>query len=447
MTVFNIEHTLLSRNNTAYSEHIVKKLTVCTKGINSITLFCVVTVNSDCANTGVHVEVFTEIVLIACKSYPATLNESRTNTVTSTIVVGGESTHGCAVFIEGVGNTTNGHCGVCIELIISTCIAIHCERCTTVDVIITLVGAHILPACYEFTVYSVVQVTICLNNACAKNSNVTASYTSESCINNLIVVAGSLNNSTEINYGLTGLAVGTAGVACLSTSCCLISKSNKFCIVNVVRRRNCCEFGFNVDGTCEGVAINNTVNDFRNDVNNRLVAHFCSRIICFVYSIITVIYPYTNGNANKSVIESLSTYAVSFNGNGKKLRNFVILKGCLEAICNNCTLSFPSVGVIQLNNSNKLVYVCEVCNVNVNVVDRLCLRSFAGIVVTAKFNNSITCNSKGTSDLHGVAKFILNLKCNDMSAGSESNVALGGEHIAVDGGFNNNTVNSDLTGG
>ena len=447
LAVFNVEHTFLSRNDTAYSEHIVKELTVCCKGVNSVTFFCIVTVNSDCANASVHVEIFTEIILITCESYPATLNESRTYTVTSAVAIGSECTHGCAVFVKGVSNTTNG-CGcVSVQLIIVACITIHCEGCAAVDVVIAFVCTHILPALNELAVYSVVEIISCRNYAGAKCGSITASCTNKCCVNNCIVVTGCFNNSTKVYDGLTCCTVSSACVTVFGTSSNLICKSNKLCIVNVVGRGNCCEFGSNVNGATERVAVNNTVNNINIDVYNRLVTHICRIQRLFSNIIISIISPNANRNAYKSVIESLTTYTVSFNGYGENLRNFVVFQCSLEAVSNNSTLGYPSVSVIKLKLCNQLVYVCEIRNVDVNIVDGLCLGSFAGIVVTTKLNYCITCNSESAGDLHGVTKLVLNLKCNGMNTCTESNVALSGEHIAVDRRFYNNTINGDLTGG
>ena len=216
--------------------------------------------------------------------------------------------------------------------------------------------------------------------------------------------------------------------------------------MNVVRRRNGCEFGCNVDGACEGILIvENTVNNVNVNVYNGLVAFYGHVLIRYI--VVTIPSPNSYGNAYESVIESLAAYAVFFNSYSKKLGNCVVFEGSLKTVCNNSSLGFPSVRVVQLELCNELVYACKVCNVDVNVVDRLCLGSFAGVVMTAECDHCITCNCKCASDLHRVAKLVLNLKCNGMNTCNKSNVTLGGEHIAVDGGFYNNTVNGDLTGG
>ena len=67
--------------------------------------------------------------------------------------------------------------------------------------------------------------------------------------------------------------------------------------------------------------------------------------------------------------------------------------------------------------------------------------------MTTKFNHSISCNCKCTSNLHGITKLVFNLKSNNVLTCTESNIALGRKHIAVDRGLYNNTVNCDLTGG
>ena len=260
-------------------------------------------------------------------------------------------------------------------------------------------------------------------------------------------MTGCFDNSTKVYHRLTSLAIGSANVTVFGTSSILIYKINKLCIVNVVRRRNCCKFGCNVNGACKGVAVNNTVNNVNINVYSGLVTHVSRIIIGIVYIVITVKCPNSYRNAYNCVAKSLTACAVFFNSYSKNFRNCIVIKGSLESGSNNRTFGFPSVRIVQLELCNESIYICEICNVDINVVDGLCLRSFTGVVMTAKFNNSITCNSKGTGNLHGVTKFVLNFKRNSVCTRTESNVTLGGEHIAVDSGFYNNAVNSDLTGG
>ena len=389
--------------------------------------------------------IFTKIILLTIQSHPTTLDECRTYAVTSTSTIGCPCTHSSSVFSKGICNTANSLCSVNIQFVISACIAVHSERCATVDIVIAFVCTHILPALYELAIYRVVQRTIHFNNASTCSSNIVTRYTNKLCIRDSIVVTGCFNNSTKVYNRLTSLTVGTTGVACLSTSCCLVFKSNKFCIVNVVRRRNCCEFGCNVDGTCEGIlTVENTVNNVNIDVYNRFVTFY--RHILIRYIVVTIPSPNANRNAYESIVESLAAYAVSFNSYGKDFGNFVVFEGSLEAVCNDRAFGFPSVRVVQLKLCNQLVYICEIRNVDINVVDRLSLRSFAGVIMTAKLNNSITSNCKCASDLHGITKLILNFKCNGMNTCTKSNVALSGKHIAVDRRLNYYTVNGDLTG-
>ena len=385
--------------------------------------------------------------MFACKGYPATFDESRTYTVSCANAVFSPCTHGYTVFIKSIRNTADGFCCIDIQLVIVADITIHCVRCTAVDIVVTLVGTHILPALYKSSVYSVVQITINLNYTGAESSNIATICTYQLSVNNGIVVAVSFNNSTEINYGLTSLAVGSAGITCFGAGSILVFKSNKFCIVLVVGRGNCSKLGCNVDGATEEVAVNNTVNNVNINIDNGFVTKICKSIMLSRYIIETVISPNSYGNAYESVIESLAAYTVSFNGHSKNLGNLVALKCSLEAVSNDCALSLPLVCIVQLKLYNKLVYVCEICNVDVNVVDGLCLGSFTGIVVTAKLNYCITSNSKGTGDLHGVAKLVLNLECNGMNTCTESNVSLSGKHCTGNRGLYNNTVNGDLAGG
>ena len=442
--VFHIVYTVYCRiNNAGIRSHVVCQLTIGSKSIPIVTFRHIVAVNRNTSDSSVHVVIFTEIVLLACKSYPATLNESGTYTITSAGAIGSKCTHGGSIFSKDVGDTTNGYGLISVQFVIVPCITIHCVRSTTIDVIITLVGAHILPALYELAVYSVIQGTVNVNYACAKNSNVTASCANESCVNNFIVVTGSFNNSTKIYNRLTSLTVGTASITVFGTRSLLICKNNKLCIMNMVRRRNSCEFGCNVNGATEGVTVNNTANNVNVNVYNGHITF--NRHILIRYIVVTIPSPNSYGNAYESVIESLAAYTVSFNSYSKDLGDLVILKCSIEAVCNNCTLSFPSVCVVKFELSNEFVYVCKVCNVDIHIVDRLCLRRFAGVIMTTESDYSITCNSKGASELHGVTKLVLNLKSDCVLACAKNNVTLCGEYVSIDRRLNYYTINSNLT--
>ena len=396
-------------------------------------------------NTCIHIGISAEIVFLTVDSCVCTSIILGTIAISGTGCIYNPCTLSNTILIECILNTTNSFL-TNVKFVIRTCVAV------------TITSS--LPTGLKFAIDGVIEVTVHLEDTGAGGIYLAAAFilTYELSVNDLVVMSDLDlgNDSAPIYNRLAALAVSSVLIACLCSGCFLV-KGYKLCVVKVIRRRNSCKFGCYIDRAAEEVTIYSTADNVTYDVDNRTViagniltcfiSIACGIIIFFVNIIVQVIGPYANRNAYESVIKSLATCAVSFNGHGKNLRNLVILKGSLEAICNNCTLGFPSVRVVKLELCNELVYVCKICYIDVYIVDRLSLRSIVGIVMTAKLNYSITRNCKCTCDLHGVTKLVLNLKGNSVNACAKSNVALGGKHIAVDRGFYNNAVNGNLTGG
>ena len=389
-------------------------------------------ISLDKANTGIHISISSEVVILAINNHPCALITTRTVIVPRTISICIPSTRGYTIYIKDKDLTVN-KLFTEIKLIISARVAV-----------LTIVG--ILPAGLENVVDSVVEVAVHLEDAGAGSVYIVASCTYELAVNKHVLVAKLLNYSPPFYNRLTGLTIGTIGISVCSTGCSYIGKSCKLCVVDVIGRGNCSKLGCNVDAAAEGCAVNSTGNDLTVDVYNGLVAHFRRIKIALSHIIESIVSPNTYGNAYNNACLCLRT-ADCLNGNGKKLGNCVVRVGSLEAVSNNCAIELPSVCVVQLKNCNKLIYVCKVGNVDVYVVDRLCLRSFAGVIVTTEFNGCVACNGEGTGDLHGVAKLVLDLERNSVNTCSENNVLRGRERAACYGSLYLNAVNSDLTGG
>ena len=253
--------------------------------------------------------------------------------------------------------------------------------------------------------------------------------TNKFSVNNLIIVGyfKFFKNGTPLNYRLASFAVSSVFITCFSSGCFFI-KNSKFYIVNVIRGRDGGKFGCNVDCASKRSIINSTINNFAIYVYNRFVAHFSRSIIGIGNIVVTVKSPNTNRNAYESAF-SCFIGSVRFNCYSKKFGNFVVIKSCFKAVCNNRTFGFPSVGVIELKLCNNFVCVCKVCNIDIYIVDGLCLGSFLGIVMTGKFNNCITCNSKSSGKSCRVTEFIFNFKSYSMNTGIK-NISLLGTNSA-----------------
>ena len=215
----------------------------------------------------------------------------------------------------------------------------------------------------------------------------------------------------------------------------------------VIGRRNSSELCRNVDGTSKGIiVVDYAVDNFAIDIYNRLIAHVCDRHVFILHIIITVISPYSHGNTYESIVECLSAYTVFFNGNGKKLGNFIIVKCNLKAICNNSSFGFPSIRIVKLKNSNEFVHICKICNVDIHIVHRLCLRSCFGVIVTSEFNVRIAFNYKGSCKSCRISKFILDFEGNSVSSGCENISLLGTDTTSITRSSRNlNTVDKNLT--
>ena len=252
-------------------------------------------------------------------------------------------------------------------------------------------------------------------------------------------------NGSPIDNRLAGFAIGSVFVARLGGGCFLI-ENRKLRVVLVVGGGNRCQLGGNVDFAAKGVAINNTINNLCHNIYNRPVAHIGNRYVFVGYVIVSVVRPNSYGNAHESVAGSLNVRGVFFNGYGKNLGNFIVIKASLEAVCHDSAIGFPCICVVKLKLSNELAYACEVCNVDIHIVNGLRLRSFAGVVMSAKLDSGIARNCKGTNKPCRGAELVLYLKDYRVCARSEGNVTLRRESIACNSRLNLYAVNSDPSG-
>ena len=320
------------------------KGTVLVEQIPENTFRLVVTVLGDRTGAGEHIVVFTEIILNAVKSYPAALDKGGADAVSGAGAVGRPCTHSPAVFIEGIGNTADGLGGIHIQLIIAAGIPVHRVGCAAVDVVIAFVRAHILPALDELIVDRIVEGAVHFKYAGTCKSNVAAGRANELCLNDRIVMALCRDNGAEVNNRLTTLTVGSVGITVFGAGCILV-ENGKLGIMLVIGRRNGCQLGCHVNGAREGVSVNNTAHNGNVNVNNGPVAGNC--YIFFSHVVIAIPSPNAHGNAHERVIKRSRANAVcSFNGNGKDLGNFVVIKSSLEAACNDGSLSFPLVCIV-----------------------------------------------------------------------------------------------------
>ena len=390
------------------------------------------------ADAGIHIVITAKVVCLAVNLNPCTRIAGRAIAVDSTLL----SSNPCttlqdAILVKGVGTSSDdlGHASIYL-IGAGACIAITiCCR---------------LPAGFEGAVDGVVQAAVHFEDAGAGGIDLAAAFigADELAVNDLIVMGDDDlgDDGAPIDHRLTGFAVSSVFIARFSSGSFLV-QDGQLLVVDMIGRRNGGQLGSDIDAAAEGVAINNTVNHFAFDVDSRLVAHFCYSIILTCNSTVAVIGPNTDRDTHQSVISFLANGSFTLHCNGQQFGNLVIIQSDFETIGHDSALGFPLVGIVQLQNGNQLIDAGKIRNIDVHIVDGLCLGGLAGIIVAAQFNHGIARNSEGTGDLSGVAQFVLNLKYNGMCTCTESNVTLGGKCIAIDGGFYHNTINGDLAGG
>ena len=382
-------------------------------------------------DTGVHIAIAAKVVGLTVDLSPLSLVVAGAVAVTGAGCVHNPSALSGTVLIKGVLDTINSLLAN-IQFVVGACVAVQ--------------AVSILPAGLQRAIDGVVQLAVHLEDAGAGSVDLATAFISanELVANDLVVVLDLDlgNDGAPIHDGLTSFAVGAVLVASLGSGSFLI-QNGQFCIMDVIGRRNGGQFGSNVDRTTEGNIVDLTVDNIALDVDNRHIAFH--RQLFLSYIVITVPGPDAHRDADNGTGLSLCT-TNSLNGHGQNFGNFVILESSNKTVGNNCALGLPSVSIVQLQLCHHLVDFGQVCHIQIDVVNRLCLCSFARIIVAVQLYNSITGNGKGTGELHGVTQFILNLKCNGMNACAESNVTLRGQCIAVDRRSDFNAIHKNLTG-
>ena len=383
------------------------------------------------SDTGIHIAVSAEVIISAIDFSPCTLVCRRTVAILCTCACYNPSTlNKDTVFIKGV-NVFIDCCFACFKDIVGRRVAVTVICC--------------LPTLLEYVVNRVVKVAVHLEDTGACFVYVTAVFvrTYKLTVYYFIVVGDNdlRNDCTPINHGLTSFTIGTVFVACLGKRS-LFVHNRKLCIVSMVRRADSCKLGCNADRAAEAV------NCFTVDVYNGFVAHICNVVIGTGYIVVTVEGPYANGDAYKNRFVGCYLGSVGYvYANRKNFGNFVVRELSFEAVSCNCTLGFPCVSVVELKAEYELFNLGNICNVNVYVVDGLCLGCFAGIVMSAERYSGITGNGEGSAKLCGVAKLVLDFEHNGVCTCGKDDVFCRRKGIACNGRLNCNTVNEDLTGG
>ena len=213
----------------------------------------------DKTSTSIHIGVSTKIISLAFNFNPHTSIIARTITISCTSSVCNPSTTCRSIFIKNIFDSVD-------SLLANIKLIIIAGKAVTV--------ISILPSSFKNTVDRIVKIAIHLEHACSGLINKSTVFvcTYKLTVNDYVIMSN-LNLSTKVNYRLTCFTVSSVFVTCFSSGCFLI-KNSKFCIVNVVRRRNCCKFCCNIDRSCEGIlSVENTANNFNINVYNGFITH------------------------------------------------------------------------------------------------------------------------------------------------------------------------------
>ena len=386
------------------------------------------------ADTGVHIGVSAEVIGLAVHFDPHTAVEAGAVAVSGTVVVDSPGTLGGTVRTEDIGNAVDALFAD-IQLVVSTCIAV------------TLVCG--LPAGLQHIVNGVVQIAVHFKNAGAGLVDLAAAFVlaDELAVNDLVIVLQLLQRRAPIHHRLTGLTIGSVLITVRSQSGSQIL-NRQFCIMHVVGGRNAYQLRCNVNAATEGDTVNGTVNDLAVDIDGRLVAAADFGIILFRQIVIAVVGPDTDRDAHNRLSGGSCLGRIHcIDTDGQQFGYFVVREACIEAVGNHCALGFPGVCSLQLQGCNQLLQIGRFGNIDVHIVDGLCLCGSAGVVMTGQGYRSLTGNGKGSGDLHGIAQLILYLKADGMGTGNQGNVFLGGKHTAADGSLGLYAIHKNLTGG
>ena len=356
--------------------------------------------------------------------------------VLCSLLIGYPCTHGAAVFIKDIGDAVDG------LFTHSKLIGRVCEALAAI--------VRILPAGNQLAANGVVQIAVHFKHAGTGLINMAAAFilTNELSINNFVIMSNLnlIDDSAPVYNGLTGLAVGTVLITGLCCGSFLI-ENGQFLVMHMVGGGDRSQFGSNIDGASEGSTVNFTINHLALDIDHRLIAQVRRCVIGIGHIVITVKGPHTDRDADQSLVSRLCLGSINqLNSHGQQFGNLIVIEGCLEAICNHGALGFPGVGVVQLQLCNQLGNAGQIRNINVHVVDRLRLGSFAGIIMTGQCNSGITGNCESTAQSCRIAQFILNLESYGMGTGIQHSIFLGRQNTAGNASLNSKTVHIDLSG-
>ena len=459
--ILHVEHAVaVGGLDAAEVSEIVDHLAVGAEVVDVVAFLDVVAVDSNRTDAGEHVGVITEVVGRAVDFRPLTLEELGAGAVAGTLGVGHPGAGGDTVLVEDVGDAVDrlladshflgGGVGIAPAGI--------------------LAFDH-LPAGNDLASEQEVQLAVSSLYDTAAGCNMTAGALQHIAINH-IAVAGSGHHGAPFHHGLTGLAVGTPGIASLVAGGSQ-RQGGQFRVMGVpgIRDVGTHQLGLDrcaaVDRRRLAVAVLKvTGQNLVINGNHRIIGRLGRFLIRHVVPAIPG--PDAHRQGQQGLLTGQGAVFGTGQGDGQHVLHGVDVRiGALGRHSKVVTVriqqlvlhlvaggdahavQLPGVGGIQLNVGNEGFHLRGVIGLDVHIVEGIVLGCFARIIAASQVNLGVIVSGIHLEDeglLGNIALLVGHLEGNLVLAVCQGHIAQRGENIADKLGFHQHTVNIDLAG-
>ena len=270
-----------------------------------------------------------------------------------------------------------------------------------------------------------------------------------------VVVAGGRDHGTPVNNGLTAFTVGATFVAVHSAGSILV-QNGQLCIMLMPRVNNVVDHGLDTDVAAEGIS--DGAVGVLNLTGQNLAVHSDDGAVAGSilglgghrqtgHVVDSVPQPQADRNADQLGSRSVHILTVALNDQSQLVLGGVQAVANLEAVGHHDTLELPSVGGLQLQRGDHAIDVCNVCNIQIHVVDRIIFGAQAGVIVAAQRNGGLAFHNDIAGHTGQIAQMILDLKGDNVLAGEQVHI-FAGQHLAGASDVGQlHAVHKDLAGG
>ena len=449
--------------NTGGSQSLLQ-FAILSKQIHLVASIGVILVGSDGTVASATVAMVIEIIGFTIDNLPAVL--IGTGTV--------EILNACFLLNPNTRNQLTLNKGI-LQLVSQT------EVCLRVGSVVTSISGGIevipailyhLPTLLQLTGDCIIGIAVVLNqtgNFCSCTTIRASQNTGMIII--LVTVAISSGDCTPVNNRSAAIAVGSAGVAVLGASYRLVNQCNDLMDMPGVNR--VIDHGLYAFLAAKGDHFTAGIlsiakQDLIVDRNDRAVAGSKLFLRCNGLSscmVDTTPGPHTDRQAQKSLFTTQFTILSTGQYDADNVLNRVNIIGGSKCLiitvlvgynvldfvtgCDRHALQFPLVRRVQLNISFNVLHILGIVSLNVNVVNRVVFRLFAGIVVASYINQALffgSLDGKGRRFLSAVTQHIRNLEGDRVLAIGQRNIADSCHDTTSNLGINLHTVQIDLCG-